>query len=69
VVEQKPKYEGHVPHRFDKLRFLPWFVCRNCGLVRMRNPATDWCAKMGCDHEWHPGYKLAMRDLARSQSR
>jgi hypothetical protein len=69
VREEQPKYEGFIPHRWDKLRFLPWLVCRSCGLIRARNLATDWCVRMGCDHEWHPQYKATMRALTRSQSR
>lgn len=35
-------------HRYVKLRALTWLVCSCCGLVRLRNAATDKAAHLPC---------------------
>ena len=46
------------PHSFTrKLKCIPWMVCSHCGMIRLRNPMSDWCAKNGCNHTEHPSYE------------
>lgn len=44
----KPPKEklGHV---WRKWRAIPWEVCRRCGLVALRNEATERRIRAGCD--------------------
>lgn len=61
------------PHRFNawrvgrgrKAKTMPWNLCNGCGLVRLRNALTDWCARHGCDYDEHPGYRAAVHRLTR----
>jgi hypothetical protein len=38
-------------------------ICQRCGLMRLRNPITQWCVKHGCYHEDHPLYKRKLKEL------
>lgn len=40
------KLPGHV---WKKFRPIPWLVCRKCGLVLLRNVATERAVRKGCD--------------------
>lgn len=40
--------------------------CSRCGLVRLRNPLTDWCIAKGCYHEDHPQYKAKTKQLCKT---
>lgn len=51
------------PHNFVKTKCLPWLLCVKCGLVRLRNPFTDWSVKHGCNNEDHPSYRSVMCKL------
>ncbi len=51
------------PHSFQPVKRLPYQVCTGCGLVRLRNPLTDWCVRYGCNHAEHPGFRAAVRAL------
>jgi len=51
----------HVGHRFKPVKGLPWPVCIGCGLVRLRNPITEWCVRHGCNHEDRPEYKSVLK--------
>lgn len=35
-------------------------VCALCGLIGLRNKATDWCIEKGCNYKLHPSYSSAM---------
>ncbi|AGZ17630.1 hypothetical protein X824_gp193 [Escherichia phage 4MG] len=35
-------------------------VCAWCGLVALRNKASDWCVDKGCNYKLHPSYRSAM---------
>lgn len=35
-------------------------VCAWCGLVALRNKASDWCVDKGCHYKLHPSYRSAM---------
>ena len=46
------------PHAFNrKLKCIPWVICSKCGMIRLKNPFSDWCAQNGCNHDEHPGYE------------
>jgi hypothetical protein len=55
----------HQAHVWDKWQGIPWLVCNICGLVRLRNPITEWCDKHGCNHDEHPGYRKALERLCK----
>ncbi len=40
-------------------------VCANCGLIALRNKASEWCVEKGCLHKLHPSYSLTMKKLTR----
>lgn len=53
-------------HDFQKLyKGIPWLVCRKCGLIRLRNPLTDWCVKKGCNYNEDLNYKAVVKNLTR----
>lgn len=54
-------------HSFVKRRGIPWLVCSKCGLVRFRNPITDWCVRHGCDATERPDYKSVLKSLTRQE--
>lgn len=54
---------GDPGHKWGKIRSLPWPVCTRCGLVKLRNPLTDWCVRHGCDHADRPDYRDTVRRL------
>lgn len=35
-------------------------VCAWCGLIALRNKASDWCVEKGCNYKLHPNYKSAI---------
>ena len=38
-------------HRWVRLsiKHFPWFICAGCGLVRLKNEATELAVRRGCD--------------------
>lgn len=40
-------------------------VCKSCGLVMLRNRATDWCVERGCNFSDHVQYESAMKRLTK----
>lgn len=50
-------------HNFQIVKRIPWLICRNCGLVRLHNPITDWCVKLGCNADDHPKFKTMLKHL------
>ena len=36
-------------HNWRTYKCIPWPVCRCCGLIRLRNSATDAAVRAGCD--------------------
>lgn len=58
------KYSGH---SFRQMKGVGKQVCNNCGLIALRNKATDWCIDKGCNYEDHPQYKQAMKRLTKSK--
>jgi hypothetical protein len=64
-MEKDPyKFEGH---SFGPIRLknYPWHICRNCGLVKLRNKLTQWCVKMGCNNEDHLQYSNELRKVGK----
>lgn len=51
-------------HTYKTARCLPYAFCTGCGLLRLRNPLTDWCDRNGCNHADLPGYAAAVRSLS-----
>jgi hypothetical protein len=49
------------PHNFRQTKSIPWPICSSCGLVRLRNPFTDWSVKMGCNSADHPDFAVQRR--------
>ena len=46
-------------HAFDKRKYMPWQVCRHCGLVLLNNDFTCWMVKRGCNAVDHPEFAAA----------
>jgi hypothetical protein len=57
--KQPYKMQGH------QWVFIGKQVCKHCGLVALRNRATDWCVEKGCFSENHPQYESAMKRLTK----
>lgn len=55
-----------VGHQFVPLKGAGKPYCKSCGLVALRNKATEWCIDKGCNFDVHKGYKEAMKRLTRS---
>ena len=53
-------------HSFVPLKYTGKQYCKYCGLVALRNRATDWCVDKGCNFELHQEYKNAMRRLTKT---
>lgn len=51
-------------HSFVPLKGIGKSYCRNCGLVALRNPISDWCVEKGCEYKNHSQYAHAFRKLA-----
>ena len=40
----------HHPHSFTrKSKAFPWPWCAHCGLLKLKNDATDRAVRLGCD--------------------
>lgn len=50
------------PHSFA-YRLCSWMYCSGCGLLRLHNPLTDWCASKGCNYADHPSYRNKVHSL------
>lgn len=53
-----------VPHQFNSSH-AGKACCTKCGLLALRNRATDWCVEKGCEFENHPDYTNAMKRLTK----
>lgn len=40
-------------------------VCAWCGLVALRNPASEWCVEKGCQYKLHASYAGTMKKLTK----
>lgn len=52
-TEVKYTFEKHSP---ATIKGIPWLVCKNCGLVYLRNRFTAWSIKQGCNSDYHRDY-------------
>ena len=59
----KYTFDPHKPRKLTKT--IPWLYCPKCGLLYLRNSITQWCIKMGCDHEYHPQYKKMLKKFTK----
>lgn len=50
-------------HEATPVKFMPWLMCRKCGLVYLNNRFTKWCRTVGCDNEYHPDYEKMRKKL------
>ena len=55
LASKKQKYK-YVEHTFDK-RAGGKPVCSGCGLMKLRNKATELAVKRGCLHDLHPSVR------------
>lgn len=62
--KQPYKMKGH---QFTVMNGIGKQVCKCCGLVALRNKATDWCIDKGCNFSDHNQYTLAMKRLTKAQ--
>lgn len=51
-------------HSFTPLKGVGKSWCKNCGLVALRNPISDWCVDKGCEYKSHTQYQAALKRLA-----
>lgn len=40
-------------------------VCAWCGLIALRNKASEWCVEKGCNYRQHPSYQKTMVKLTK----
>lgn len=45
------------PHKWVPFKGIGRKRCAKCGLLALNNKFSQWCVKMGCDHDLHPNYK------------
>lgn len=62
--KQPYKMKGH---SWKQLKGVGKNVCACCGLMILRNKATDWCVDKGCNYEDHNSYESAMKRLTKQQ--
>lgn len=60
--KEKYKYEGH---QFYLDKHIGKQVCWQCGLIGLRNKATDWCVAKGCNYKDDPSYQKKMKELTK----
>ena len=51
-------------HSFAMMKYGGKQYCKSCGLVALRNKATQWCIDKGCNYSDHKQYDSAMKRLA-----
>jgi len=66
IEDRKVAYskEAHCP---VKMKNTPWLYCKYCGLLFLKNKATIWCVRMGCNYEYHNQYKAMMRRFSKQK--
>lgn len=58
------KYE-YERHHFYLDKHAGKQVCANCGLVALRNKASEWCVEKGCQYKLHSSYQSSMTKLTK----
>lgn len=57
-MAKPPKGPKPEPHSFAMLyKGYPWAVCRHCGLVKLKNRISEWCASRDCNYKDLAPYK------------
>lgn len=65
-VDKNPKEEYlYERHHFYLDKHAGKQVCAWCGLVALRNPASEWAIEKGCHHKLHPSYGSTMKKLTK----
>lgn len=65
-VDKGQKEEYHYErHHFYLDKHAGKQVCAWCGLVALRNPASDWCVEKGCNYKLHSSYQGTMKKLTK----
>ena len=62
VKDNKYFYEKH---HFYLDKNAGKHVCADCGLIGLRNEATQWCIDKGCNYKLHPSYTKTMKKLTK----
>lgn len=62
--KQPYKMKGH---QFKPMNGTGKQVCNSCGLVALRNQATEWCIEKGCNFSDHNQYESTMKRLTKAQ--
>ena len=60
-VKEPYKMQGH---SFKPLNGVGKMYCSRCGLIALRNHATNWCVQHGCNYQDHKSYESAMKKLS-----
>ncbi len=58
----KAKQRQIDPHHPVAHRGLPWPICAHCGLVYLKNIASAWAMKHGCDYKENPAWPNVLRE-------
>lgn len=61
--KQAYKMQGH---QWIPLKGVGKMYCKSCGLVSLRNKATQWCVDKGCNYEDHKAYEATMKRLTKN---
>lgn len=61
---QKEEYR-YERHHFYLSKSAGKQVCFQCGLVGLRNKASEWCLEKGCQYKLHPSYRSTMKKLTK----
>jgi len=59
------KYE-YERHHFYLDKHAGKQVCANCGLVALRNKASEWYVEKGCQYKLHSSYQSSMTKLTKT---
>lgn len=54
-------------HQWSPMKGVGKNYCTCCGLLMLRNKATDWCVDKGCNYQDHPQYYSAMKRLTKQR--
>lgn len=54
-----------IGHQFVPLKGAGKQYCKSCGLVALRNKATQWCIDKGCNYDVHKDHDSTMKRLAK----
>lgn len=64
IDNNQEKYE-YERHHFYLDKHAGKQVCANCGLVALRNKASQWCVDQGCNYKLHASYPGTIKKLTK----